>query len=224
MADEKLFYVDVNLNQLQLKKAALENLASDPVSPVAGQTWFNTTDAVEKYYDGVSVKVKASQSWVTTEINKLERIQGSFDASPGLLPVAGDKISGNLSAIVAGDYWIISVAGTIAGIVGSDVLDIGDKLQYVGGGAATASNWVGIQTNLTDSNVGNVKHERQTVALVANTPLTVTAASITDIYNTQVFNSAGSEIVVDITKGGSANQVVLTSKKSLTGVIVDLLG
>lgn len=164
------------------------------------------------------------KAWVTSEINKLERIQGSFDASPGLLPVAGDKIYGDLTQIVAGDYWIISVAGTIAGIGGEDVLDIGDKLQYVGGGAATAANWVGIQTNLNDANIGNVKAEKQTVALVAGTPLAVNAATIANIHSVQVYNSAGALIVVDIEKLGGNNQRTLTSKKSLTGVVVELTG
>ncbi len=220
----KLFHVDIDLDLNQLKNALLDKLASDPVSPTEGQIWYNDTSNEIKYYDGVSVKTVATKEYVISEINKLERIQGSFDASGGLLPVAGDKIAGDLTQIVAGDYWIISVGGTIAGIGGDDVLAVGDKLQYVGGGAGTAANWVGIQTNLNDANIGNVKGEKQTVALVANTPLNVNAASIASIHSVQVYNSAGKEIVVDIEKLGAANQRTLTSKKSLTGVVVELLG
>lgn len=218
------FHVDIDLDLNELKNALLDKVATDPVSPVEGQVWYNTASDEIKYYDGTAVRVVASKAYVISEINKLERIQGSFDASAGLLPVAGDKIAGDLTQIVAGDYWIISVAGTIAGIGGSDVLDIGDKLQYVGGGAGTASNWVGIQTNLNDANIGNVKAEKQTVALVANTPLAVNAATIANIHSIQVYNSAGDLIVVDIQKLGGANQRTLTSKKSLTGVVVELTG
>lgn len=220
----KKFHVDLDLDLNQLKNAVADSLASDPGSPVEGQFWFNTTDNVLKYYDGTTIRVVADRAWVTSEINKLERIQGSFDASPGLLPVAGDKTQGDLTQIVAGDYWIISVAGTIAGIGGDDVLSIGDKLQYVGGGAGTAANWVGIQTNLNDANIGNIKGEKQTVNLVANTPLNVNAASISNIHSIQVYNSAGAEIVVDIEKLGGGNQRTLTSKKSLTGVVVEMTG
>lgn len=221
---EKLFHVDINLDFNELKNHVMDKLAADPGVPVDGQTWFNTTTDEIKYYDGTAVRVIASKAWVTSEINKLERIQGSFDASPGLLPVAGDKIYGDLTQIVAGDYWIISVAGTIAGIGGDDILSIGDKLQYVGGGAGTAANWVGIQTNLNDSNIGNVKAEKQTVALVANVALAVNAATIANIHSVQVYNSAGLEIVVQIEKLGGANQRTITSKKSLTGVVVELTG
>lgn len=218
------FHVDIDLDLNELKNALLDKVATDPVSPVEGQVWYNTATDEVKYYDGTAVRIIASKAWVTSEINKLERIQGSFDASAGLLPVAGDKIYGDLTQIVAGDYWIISVAGTIAGIGGEDVLDIGDKLQYVGGGAGTAANWVGIQTNLNDANIGNVKAEKQTVNLVANVPLAVNAATIANIHSVQVYNSAGALIVVDVEKLGGANQRTLTSKKSLTGVVVELTG
>lgn len=218
------FHVDIDLDLNELKNALLDKVATDPVSPVEGQVWYNTATDEIKYYDGTAVRVVASKAWVTSEINKLERIQGSFDASAGLLPTAANKIAGDLTQIVAGDYWIIGVAGTIAGIQGDDVLSIGDKLQYAGGGAATAANWVGIQTNLNDANIGNVKAEKQTVALVANTPLAVNAATIANIHSVQVYNSAGDLIIVDIQKLGGANQRTLTSKKSLTGVVVEMTG
>jgi hypothetical protein len=219
----KSIETDLIFNGNEAQKVSMEKVATDPSTPTDGQEWLNTATKKRKFYDGTSTQVYASESYVTTEINKLERIQGSFDASGGLLPTAANKIAGDLTTVVAGDYWIISVAGTIAGVQGADELAVGDKLQYVGGGASTASNWVAIQTNLNDANIGNVKKERQTVNLVANTPLTVTAAVISDIHSVQVYNSAGQEIVVDVLKG-TANQRILTAKRSLTGVIVDLLG
>lgn len=214
---------DLIFNGNEAQQVSMEKVATDPATPTDGQEWLNTTSKKRKFYDGTATQIYASESYVTTEINKLERIQGSYDASTGLLPTAANKIAGDLTTVVAGDYWIVSVAGTIAGIGGDDVLAVGDKLQYVGGGAATAANWVGIQTNLNDANIGNVKKERQTVNLVAGTPLTVTAASISDIHSVQVYNSAGDEIILDVEKG-TANQRILTSRRSLTGVIVDLLG
>jgi hypothetical protein len=219
-------YVDINLNGNEIKEVRLEQLALDPsgLGLYDGRIWYNTAVDKIKYYDGTAVRILASEDWVTSEINKLERIQGSFDASSGLLPVAGDKIQGDLTQIVAGDYWIISVAGAIVGIGGDDNLAIGDKLQYVGGGAGTAANWVGIQTNLNDANIGNVKAEKQTVNLVANTPLNVNAATIAVIHSVQTYDSAGKLIIVDVEKLGGGNQRTLTSKKSLTGVVVEFTG
>jgi hypothetical protein len=221
----KKVYTDLDLDQVStINQGGFEKIAGDAPTPVDGQEWYNTTSDKRKVHIDTTTQVYAFESWVTAEINKLERIQGSFDASAGLLPNSGNKTQGDLTQIVPGDYWIISVGGTIAGIGGDDVLAVGDKLQYVGGGAGTASNWVGIQTNLNDANIGTVKKERQTVNLVANTPLTVTAATIADIHSVQVYNSAGLEIVVNIDRSGAANTRILTSKKSLTGVVVELLG
>jgi hypothetical protein len=221
---QKLFQVDINLDGNELKNVVVDKVTTDPVSPAVGQFWYNTTVNKLKYYDGTSVRIIASEAYVTNAINQLGQIQGGFSAVPGLLPVAGDKTQGDLTAIKKGDYWVITAAGTIAGIEGSDVLSVGDIIQFYGSNPATASDWLGIQRNLDDSAIGDTKTERQTVNLVANTPLNVNAATITDIFSVQTYNSAGEEIIVSISKLGPANQVTLESKKSLTGVKVDLVG
>lgn len=221
---QKLFQVDINLDGNELKNVVVDKVASDPISPVAGQFWYNTTVNKLKYYDGTAVRIIASEDYVTNAINQLGQIQGAFDASGGLLPVAGDKTQGDLTTIKKGDYWIITVAGTIAGIEGSDVLAVGDIIQFFGSNPATAGDWVGIQRNIDDTVLGNARTERQTVNLVANTPLNVNAATLTDIFSVQTYDSTGEEIIVSVKKLGPANQVTLESKKSLTGVDVDLVG
>ena len=35
----------------------LGNLAADPVSPNEGDTWFNTTDDQQKYFDGTAIRL-----------------------------------------------------------------------------------------------------------------------------------------------------------------------
>jgi len=219
----KLVHTDLNMDGNELLNVSFEKLASDPITPVAGQYWFNTTLGKAKYYDGTNVHIFADETFVQSQIQQIGQTQGAFDASPGLLPVVGDLIDGD-TVIRRGDYWDISVAGTIAGIGGADELAIGDVLKFVGTAPANPAHWIGIQRNLNDTLIGNAKTERQTVALVANVPLTVSAATISDVFSVQVYNSLGAEIIIDIEKGLTPNARILTSKKSLTGVIVDLIG
>jgi hypothetical protein len=217
------FHVDINLNGQQIKNFVVDRLASDPGTPGEAQMWYNDTSNKMKYQDDAGVETIATEAFVEAAVQQIGQSQGAFDASPGSLPVVGDLIDGD-TAIRRGDYWDISVAGTIAGIGGADELSIGDVLKFVGTNPATPADWIGIQRNLNDTLLGNVKSERQTVNLVANTGLTVSAATIADVFSVQTYNSTGQEITVQIDKTGSANQRVLTSNQSLSGVVVEFLG
>jgi hypothetical protein len=48
----KPYLTSINLNKNEIQNVRLQNLASDPSSPVLGQFYFNTTDNAIKYYDG----------------------------------------------------------------------------------------------------------------------------------------------------------------------------
>ena len=53
------FLSNLDLNQNELQNARIQNLASDPGSPVKGQIWVNSTTNLLKWYDGTTVQVIA---------------------------------------------------------------------------------------------------------------------------------------------------------------------
>jgi hypothetical protein len=69
--------------------------------------------------------------------------RGTYDASSGVFPSSGGSGAGG--AIIIGDMWVISVAGTIGG----KVLSIGDMLWALQDNPAqTSADWVANEANL----------------------------------------------------------------------------
>jgi hypothetical protein len=80
---------------------------------------------------------------VTAAVTGLYDDRGNYDASAGTFPTTGG--SGTAGAILKGDIWRISVAGTISGVA----YQIGDTLRaLIDTPGATAANWDGLNANI----------------------------------------------------------------------------
>ena len=121
--------IDLNLNELQ--NAVIQNLASDPASPVAGQIWYNTTSNQYKFYDGTAIFTYLTQADLTTA---LANYQTLITAS-GMLKGNG---AGGVSAATAGtDYDYPQLSGsadpttsTVAAGIGQRYINTTDNTEF----------------------------------------------------------------------------------------------
>jgi len=84
MAEKKVLTHLVSVGSSELRGWAFERLATDPVTPTAGQIWENTTDSVIKFYDGTATKVL-----VDTTVVSSETVQGLIELATQAEATAG---------------------------------------------------------------------------------------------------------------------------------------
>lgn len=146
--------------------------ATGPAGPAGGGLGYTAEDVANKSTNvalGTSDTLYPSQNAVKTYVDGivvgLLDDRGSFDASVNLFPSAGG--SGVAGAILVGDLWFISVAGTLGGAT----VNIGDSVRaLVDSPGQIATNW-----SILESNIGFVPEN------VANKSTDGTMAANSDI-------------------------------------------
>lgn len=136
------FLVGIDLNKNELSNAAIQNLATAPSSPVAGQIYFNTSESTLYFYDG--------SAWVNV-LNQSEVISGVFSARPA----AG--IDGRL--YFATDYQIMYFDN---GSTWSQVSNFGNVTSQTTYGASSG--------NGSSNNYSRADHTHGTPSLSNATP------------------------------------------------------
>lgn len=85
------------------------------------------------------------KNYVDGAVTGSDHDAGDFDASGGYVPAIGTGVA---SAIMKGDYWRITVAGTITGVTPNASLQVGDVLYAKVDGASAGSQFFAVQGNL----------------------------------------------------------------------------
>jgi hypothetical protein len=174
------------------KQAALgftpENVANKATNfATVNDTLYPSVAAVKAYADALVVGLVDDR--------------GNFDASANTFPSSGG--SGSAGAILKGDLWIISVAGTLGGVA----VAVGDQVRaLVDTPGQTASNWA-----ISEANIGyvpeNVANKATSFSTLNNT-LYPTTQAVAD-YLAAFVGSANITSLGTVTSGGLGAGAVL---------------
>lgn len=214
MATENI-YKNLDGNRNELKNWSLEKLAADPTGAdlYLGRQWMNITDNALRYYDGTDVQTVATLA----ELSKIGTFQGVHAADGGLVP--SSTLDG--SDIAAGDFWRVSVAGTITGIGGDDTLEVGDLIYALSDEASTAADFTAVQVN-AELPAGIASTEEVTLAaLPANTPTGV-PTTFNNVFSVEVYDS-GNEMI-GLHHAGTISAPTVESSAALTNVTFRVVG
>jgi len=151
-------YVNLNMNAQEILNVSLDKLGAHPIPAelFEGRIWQLTTDNHVYSFIGGDVR----QIVFAEDLNKFGTFAGTHDASSGLVPTAGtgvDLENAPDSSIEAGDWYRISVAGTITGLEsGDDSLSPGDMLIALIDDATLPEHFMAIQANLAEGVLTNI--------------------------------------------------------------------
>jgi hypothetical protein len=147
LADSAVTTVKINANAVTFAK--LQQLAT---MTVIGNVTGSTANAAEVSVitDGTLATASnaniptstAVKTYVDAQVAALGNLEGAWDASVGTFPVGSTPVVGTKK----GDYWYVSVAGTVGGVA----FNIGDVLIASVNAASTtvfASNWISLEVN-----------------------------------------------------------------------------
>jgi hypothetical protein len=170
-----------------------------------------------EYSDGTTAYQLAS----VAEVSGASAFRGAIDISAGTLPTAARATVRANEALIAGNFFVVSVGGAIAGIGGADTLAPSDLLFLTGTDAAVAANWVGISRSL-DVTAFQIRESVNLASLPVSTATLVKPTNIKTISSylildgTTVLNGAFEESFVPSGTSIGLTLTSLVAKSNLT--------
>lgn len=184
----------INLLKNELQNARIQNLASAPSSPVAGQVYFDTTDDVLKFYDGAS--------WIDTSGGGISALTGDVSASgSGSVSATVNTVGGasatNIADAVTKRHTQHTDTGTTATSFQLDSGNTGPRAKNNGGTYAIRNAADNADANLSAADIaasGNVVITGNLTVNGTSSTLNVTTVETGDniiLLNSEITTSAG---------------------------------
>jgi hypothetical protein len=187
------FLTNIDLNSNELRNGVIHNLATDPLTGVAGQLYFNTVDNTLKVYNGTTWDAVGSTEFIGDAVSEL------LDAGYGIELTYDD----NADTLTIANTGVVSLEGTSNEVVvsassGSVVLSLPDNIHVdvtgdVTGNADTATT---LETSRTISLGGSLSGS---VSFDGSQDVTITADIVADSV------ALGTDTTGDYVAGASAS-------------------
>lgn len=208
----KKVLTDLNLSQNELQNAVVQNLASAPNNPKAGQEYFNTTDNKKYIYDGTSWVDETSQGQTYTEGNGIDITNNVISIDNSVTGATKCKITYNAQGLVtAGADLSASDIPSLTLSKISDVTATATEVNVLDGITATTT-----ELNYVDGVTSSIQTQLNG-KVAANGAITAgTATKIT--YDAKGLVTAGASLVASDIPDLSGTYIPQTSIGAANGV------
>lgn len=226
MANKKIL-VDYDFSQNEVQNAVIQNLATAPANPKAGQQYFNTADNKLYVYDGTNWVDETSQGQIYTGGDGID-ISGSVIGVDNTVAKKTDIANGRLTiqkngttvATFDANQSTAATANITVPVTAADVNALPDTTKYVANASMTINSTTYVVTLQLKDQDGNNIGTAQTIDL----PLeSVVVSGSYDSVNKKIVLTLqdGSTIDVPVADLVAGLQTEITSTNKLDADLVD---